>query len=328
MSYSWRGLSVDVARSFFGPDVLMRLIDRMADLGLNRLHLHLTDDQGWRLDIPGRPELAAASGPTSVAGGNGGYLSVREWDAVVAHADARGIVVVPEIDLPGHVNAALHACPALNPGGIVAPAYTGDDVGFSFLSAGLPATEEFLHDVLGAVARMTPGPWLHIGGDECPLLDDETYAELVRLAAGIVKDAGKQPIAWQEGALAGLGRGMVLQYWRTGTTPEDDAARARLVAQVAAGADVILSPASHTYFDLKYTPEDPVGQDWAGTLSVAKARDWMPEELLSIDPGRILGVEAVIWTEYIHTEERLNTMLGPRLEAFAEVANQFRGVPS
>ena len=320
MSYSWRGLSVDIARSFFGPDVLTRLVDRIADLGLNRLHLHLSDDQGWRLEIPGRPELTALSGRTAVTGGSGGFLSVGDYAALVEHADARGVVVVPEIDLPGHVNAALHACPELNPDGRAPAAYSGAEVGFSYLRVDRPQTEEFLRDVLGAVAALTPGPWLHIGGDECPLLSAADYGTLVRLAAGIVAENGKQPVAWQEGAAASLGAGLVLQFWQTAEDPRDS--RAKLLEQVAAGADVILSPASHTYFDHKCAPEDALGQDWAGTLPVAKVRDWRPADTLPIDPARILGVEAAIWTELIHTPADLDAMLFPRLEAFAQVVNR------
>jgi len=321
MTYSWRGLSLDIARSFFGLPVLTRLVDRLADLDINRLHLHLSDDQGWRIDIPGRPELTQKSGPTSVDGGDGGFLTVADYAHLVAYAAERGVVVVPEIDLPGHVNAALHACPGLNPGGRAPDAYTGTEVGFSHLDVDNPQTLAFLHDVLGALAAMTPGPWIHIGGDECPLLDDDAYARLVTMAATIVRDAGHRPIAWQEGSAAGLGNDLILQYWRTGES-DTPATRQRLLEAVEAGADVILSPASHTYFDLKYSPGDALGQDWAGTLSVEKTGDWRPEDVLPIDPARILGVEAAIWTEFIHTPADLDAMLLPRLAAFAEVAHR------
>jgi len=320
MTYQWRGLSLDIARNFFGPPVLKRLIDRLNDLDLNRLHLHLTDDQGWRIEIPGRPELTRESGGTSIDGGNSGYLTVGDYASLVEYADAKGVVIVPEVDLPGHVNAALHACPGLNASGVAAQVRTDPEVGYSFLNVNLPQTEDFLNDVLVALAEMTPGQWMHIGGDECPLLSNEDFGKLVSMAAGIVAETGHQPVAWQEGALAGLGKDLVLQYWRTGDSNEP-ALYDALLDQINVGADVILSPASHAYFDLRYDENDTVHQDWAGTLSVEKASDWVPAEVLPIDPARILGVEAAIWTEFIHTPEDLDNMLLPRLEVFADIAH-------
>ncbi|MDR1808658.1 MAG: family 20 glycosylhydrolase [Propionibacteriaceae bacterium] len=324
MTYAWRGLSLDIARSFFGAAVLTRVVDRLAGLGLNRLHLHLTDDQGWRLAIPGRPELTELSGPTAVRGGQGGYLTVAEWTNLVEHAAARGVTVVPEIDLPGHVGAALHAVPALNPDGRARPPDDGSAVGLTQLDPDLPATAEFLHDVLTAVAALTPGPWLHIGGDECPLLSEAAYAGLVRQAAAIVRAAGKIPVAWQEAALAGPEADLTLQFWSAGEAG-DPGIRRRLAASaarlVATGAPVILSPAAHTYFDHKYSPRDSFGQDWAGTISVEEAGGWVPEAAVpGLDPARIVGLEAALWTESIHDEATLDRMLWPRLEAFSRLA--------
>ncbi|MCL2736174.1 MAG: family 20 glycosylhydrolase [Propionibacteriaceae bacterium] len=321
--YEWRGLSLDIARSFFPPAVLRRVVDRLAEFDLNRLHLHLSDDQGWRLEIPSRPELTARSGSSAVAGGHGGFLSVDEYCDLVDYAWSRSVVVVPEIDLPGHTHAALHACPELNPGHEAPATFDGIDVGFSHLHPDLPGTETFVRDVLTQVAAMTPGPWVHIGADECPLLELDDYARLVRSACDILADSGKHPIAWQEAASAEVGPSLILQYWRTGLDHIPHALD-DLLAQIRDGAQVILSPASHVYFDMKHSPDDTLGQDWAGHLPVEKVRTWVPEKTLPIDPASILGVEAAIWTERIHTEEDLNRMLLPRLAAFAEVANRPR----
>ncbi|MDR2896366.1 MAG: family 20 glycosylhydrolase, partial [Propionibacteriaceae bacterium] len=209
----WRGFSLDIARSFYPLPVLLRLVDRLAELKLNVFHLHLTDDQGWRIEIPGHPELTDRSGGTAVAGGQSGFLMVADWQALVTYAHTLGIMVVPEIDVPGHTNAALHAIAALNPDGQARPAYDGVDVGFSQLHADLPATKAFLEDVFQALAAMTPGPWIHIGGDECHAMTDEEYTQIVRLVVDIVEQTGKRPIAWQEGALAGLGERLRLQFW-------------------------------------------------------------------------------------------------------------------
>ncbi|GAA1860705.1 family 20 glycosylhydrolase [Myceligenerans crystallogenes] len=203
--YGWRGLSLDVARHFFGPADLRAVVDLLGHYKFNRLGLHLTDDQGWRLEIPSRPELVARSSGTAVGGDPGGYLSVTDYAELQEYAAARGVVVVPEIDLPGHVNAATHAYGELNPGGLPTEAYEGIEVGFSRLHLGLPATEPFLRDVLGDVARMTRGPWVHFGGDEVHTMPPGEYREFVRLCQEIVGAAGKTPAAWQEAAGAGHG---------------------------------------------------------------------------------------------------------------------------
>ncbi|MDR2974954.1 MAG: family 20 glycosylhydrolase [Propionibacteriaceae bacterium] len=337
-SQPWKGFSLDIARSFYPLPVLVRMVDRLADLGLNVFHLHLTDDQGWRIEIPGRPELTERSGATAVRGGDSGWLTVGDWSALVAHGQARGVAIVPEVDVPGHTNAALHACHELNPGGVAPDAYDGDKVGFSQLRADLPATEVFLRDVFGALADMTPGEWIHIGGDECQSMTDPEYVDLVQMVTGIVESTGKKPVAWQEAALADLGERLALQFWMSVDNEDKWAAmdpavlekspsvrsRRALLRQAAKGAGVIMSPARYAYFDMKYELSDQRGQDWAGCLSVDKARDWDPRTVLpGLDPARIMGLEAAMWTEFIHTEADLHAMVQPRLAAFAEVANRF-----
>jgi len=334
-AYPWRGLSLDIARSFFPPTALRRLIDRLSDLGLNILHLHLTDDQGWRIEIPGRPALTEMSGRTAVRGASSGWLTVGDWVDLAEYAEGRGLTLVPEIDLPGHVNAALHALPELNPGPAPA-AYDGTEGTGSRLEPTLSQTEDFLRDVIGAVARITPGRWIHIGGDECLGLSDADYRTLVSLAANLVNESGKQPVAWQEAALAGLGDQLILQLWHIGSAADHpeaansgeadpiaalaDRTCTALLEQAGRGAAVILSPAPWTYFDMKQVA-DATGQAWAGTLTLDKASTWDPPATLpGLDPGRILGVEAAMWTEFVHTETALYDMLFPRLTAFARIA--------
>ncbi len=338
-SAPWKGFSLDIARSFYPLPVLLRLVDQLSDLGLNVFHLHLSDDQGWRIEIPGRPELTELSGPTAIRGGRGGWLSLEDWARLADRAERRGVTLVPEIDVPGHTNAALHACPELNPGGVAPSSYDGPEVGFSGLRADLPQTELFLRDVFGALAAATPGRWIHIGGDECHSMPDQDYIDLVRLATSVVEETGKEPIAWQEAALAGLGSRLALQFWMSIDGEEEwlrrDPAelealpvarsavrsRAAFLREAGRGARVVMSPARFAYFDLKYQPGDPLGQDWAGTISLDKARGWDPRTLLpGLDPSRIMGAEAAMWTEFVHTEADLDAMVLPRLAAFAEVA--------
>lgn len=223
--YGWRGLSLDIARHFFGPDHLRAVVDLLGQYKLNRLGLHLTDDQGWRLEIPSRPDLVARSSHSAVNGDQGGYLSVADYAELQEYAAARGVVVVPEIDLPGHVNAATHAYGELTPDGRPTEVYEGIEVGFSRLYLDLPTTEPFLRDVLGDVARMTRGEWVHFGGDEVHRMAPEEYLGFVELCQEIVTSSGKIPAAWQEAAGSGHG-------------DAETAAAALAAAGVGAGAGV------------------------------------------------------------------------------------------
>lgn len=313
--FSWRGLSVDIARHPLPLPDLLRLVDVLTDLRLNVLHLHLTDDQGWRLQVPSRPLLTELSGGTAVDDDPGGFLTTEDWAVLVDRAHALGVTVVPEIDLPGHVNAALHAYGELTPSGKPVEPYTGIDVGFSRLYADLPATAPFLHDVLGDVARATPGQYVHIGGDEVFTMDGEEYARLVRTAADAVEAQDRTVVAWQEAAAAPLTPGTVLQVWdmRENTT--------NVVRAAAAGARVLLSPGNRAYMDMMYDADCPLGRDWAGYLSLRRARCWAPEDVVpGLDLAHVAGVEAAMWTETTRDLDEVTWMLLPRLAAIAEVA--------
>lgn len=313
--FGWRGLSLDVARHFFAPAVVRRVIDLASTYKLNVLHLHLTDDQGWRVPIAGRPELTERSGPTAVDGDPGGAYTAADWTELLAYAATRHVTVVPEVDLPGHVNAALHAVPELNPDGRPAAVYTGTDVGFSRLTLDLPATRPFLAQVLGGLAAMTTGPFVHVGGDEVLTMDRDEYVRLVRAAATEVVAAGKRVVAWQEAAVAGLPRGSVVQLW------DEREGHEAVVAAARAGCGVLLSPASRVYLDMRYEPSFPLGTDWAGTIDLRRAYEWEPDDVVpDLPPRAVVGVEAAVWTETIRTPEELFRMLLPRLAAVAEVA--------
>jgi N-acetylglucosamine-6-phosphate deacetylase len=313
--YAWRGLSVDVARHFLPADDVLVLLDLLADLRLNVLHLHLTDDQGWRLDLPSRPQLAARSGGTAVDGDPGGWYDAAAWRRLVAAATARGIMLVPEVDVPGHVHAALHALPELNPDGVAPPPYTGIEVGFSRLTADLPATTPFLRDVFADLARSTPGTHLHLGGDEVLAMDREEYVRLVRTAAGAVEATGRAVVGWQEVATAPLTPGSVVQLWDEREDPGP------LVAAADRGARVLLSPASRVYLDMKEDASTPLGLEWAGHVPLPRTYDWDPATLVpGLAPGHVVGVEAAIWSETTRSLDDVTTLLLPRLAAVAEVA--------
>ena len=313
--FAWRGLSVDVARHFLSVDVLKVVVGLMAHYKLNVLHLHLTDDQGWRLHVPSRPHLARKSSGTAVGGDPGGCYTPTDFADLVQYADARGITVVPEIDVPGHVNAATHAYGELNPDGVPTDEYTGIEVGFSRLHADLPATGEFLRAVFADVAAMTPGEYVHIGGDEVLTMEREEYATLVGQASAAVRAAGKKVVGWQEIAATPLEPGTVVQYWDTRVDPEPFVAAAR------AGASILMSPAPKVYLDMKYDESTELGLDWAGHVEVRDSYEWEPTTLVDgLPPEAVVGVEAAVWTETIRDLDGLMTMLLPRLAAVAEVA--------
>ncbi len=308
--FPWRGAMLDVARHFFVVDDVRRFIDLMAAYKLNRLHLHLTDDQGWRLMIERWPDLAAVGGRSAVGGDRGGWYTRADYGAIVAHAAARGITIVPEIDLPGHTNAALSAYPELNPDGVAPPPYTGTEVGFSTLTLDRESTQRFLDEVLGEVAAMTPGPYLHIGGDEAHQTSPTAYAAFIERVQAIVSQHGKTMVGWEEIGRARLAPGAIVQHWHSA-----DALRG-----AAQGAGVILSPASRIYLDMKYGPETPLGLDWAGAVNVEAAYDWEPARWLDgLDEAAILGVEAPLWTETLRRRPELEWMAFPRLAGVAEI---------
>ncbi len=313
--FAWRGLSVDVARHFLPIDALKVVVGLMAHYKLNVLHLHLTDDQGWRLHVPSRPHLTRKSSGTSVGGDPGGYYTPTDFGDLVQYASVRGITVVPEIDVPGHVNAATHAYGELTPDGVPTDVYTGIEVGFSRLYADLPATGEFLRDVFTDVAGMTRGRYVHIGGDEVLTMEHDEYARLVAQAAAAVRAAGKEVVGWQEIATTPLEPGTVVQYWDTRVDP------APFVAAAHAGAKLLMSPGSKAYLDMKYDATTELGLEWAGHIELRDAYDWEPTTLVEGLPAdAVIGVEAAVWTETIRDLDALTSMLLPRLAAVAEVA--------
>ena len=308
--FAWRGLMLDVARHFFPVADVRRVIDLAAAYKINRLHLHLSDDQGWRIDIASWPELARVGGQTAVGGGPGGYYTQADYAALVAYAAARHITIVPEIDLPGHTNAALAAYPQLNADGRPRPPYTGIEVGFSSLAIDNELTYRFIDDVIGELAALTPGDYLHIGGDEALATAKEDYIRFIERVAAIVRAHGKRMVGWEEIGQARLEPSAIAQHWASG----------HATAAAAQGASVILSPAPRVYLDMKYDAATPLGLAWAGHISVRAAYDWEPAtQLAGVAEAQLLGVEAALWSETLTTLADIEFMLFPRLPGVAEV---------
>jgi hexosaminidase len=314
--FAYRGTMLDLARHFFTPDEIRAHIDTIAQFKINHLHLHLTDDQGWRLEIPSWPRLTEVSGGagTGVDGAGPGFLTTTEYAGLVSYAESRFITIVPEIDLPGHVNAAQVAYPELTRDGQPIAPRTDAEVGYSSLVADKEMTYAFVEDVIRTVAELTPGPFLHIGGDEAFSTPPEDYRTFLDRVLPMVGKYGKRAIGWHEMAAVDLPETAVPQYWRI--EPADDG-----VARAAAsGHQVIMSPADRSYLDMKYDESSPLGLDWAGVVGVARSYDWDPADRLpGVGEESLLGVEAPLWSETLRSLADVQYLVFPRLAAIAEI---------
>ncbi len=310
--FAWRGAMLDVSRHFFSVNDVKRYIELMALHKLNRLHLHLSDDQGWRIEITSWPNLTTHGGSTEAGGGPGGYYTQQQYSDLVAYAEDRLITIVPEIDMPGHTNAALASYAELNGNGVAPPLYMGIEVGFSALSVETEITYTFIDDVVREIAAITPGAYFHVGGDEVKTLTAPQYARFIERVQTIVQSHGKQMIGWDEIAPAPLLPTSIVQHWRPKTTPAE---------AVSQGATIIMSPADRAYLDMKYDPSTPIGLSWAACIDVQAAYNWNPASAAAgVPEAAILGVEAPLWTETVATIGDLELLAFPRLAAIAEVA--------
>lgn len=318
---AWRGLHVDVSRHFFEPAVLQELMDRMAPLNFNRLHLHLTDGPGWRLEIKRYPRLTSVGAWRKLLPpgpwdwrlheiGNhfpecyGGFYTQEEMRRLIAYGAERGIMLVPEVDLPGHAYASLVAYPEL---ALEPP--PGCKLGRDVLAVHKPGVRRFAREVLDELmALFPPGTPIHLGGDEVDdaLLSREQQRDFMQEMVDYVRAQGHPAITWDEAACNGV-RGQWVMLWR-----------AEMQAEVLAlGQPVILCPNSHFYFD--YPQAVGEGKPWEHVITPDAVRSFrMPES------PQVLGVQGNVWTEHIRTPERLFYMTFPRARAMAET---FFGAP-
>ena len=312
--YAMRGSMLDVARHFFGIDDVKRYIDFLAYYKMNTLHLHLSDDQGWRIEIKKWPRLTEYGGSTQVGGGKGGFYTQEQYKELVQYAADRFITVIPEIDMPGHTNAALASYPELNcnekdknP-----KLYTGREVGFSSFCTKNEKVYQFIDDVLKELTAITPGPYLHIGGDESHATKKEDYIPFVNRVQGMVKKQGKHVIGWDEIALSTLQPNTMAQYWADSVNSKN---------AVQQGAKIIMSPATRSYMDMQYDSTTRLGLHWAAYIEVDKAYNWNPATLVNgIERKDIIGVIAPLWTETIENINDIEYMVFPRLPGYAEIA--------
>ena len=312
--FAWRGTMLDVARHFFGVADVETYLDLLAYYKINTFHIHLSDDQGWRIAINSWPNLATYGGSTEVGGGPGGYYTQSDYAAIVAYAQARYITVIPEIDMPGHTNAALASYADLNCNGTAPPLDTQPQVGVSSLCVSDSETYTFVSDVIHEVAGLTPGPYFHVGGDEATATSASDFQSFFAQVEPFVQAAGKQMVGWDAvGQLTGLPSGSVVQYWAS--------ADAALVTQaLGQNAKVLMSPASLAYMDMKYDTSTTLGQNWAGYIDEQTGYSWDPATVLSgVTGSQIVGLEAPLWSETLLTLADVEYMAFPRIAGYAEI---------
>jgi hexosaminidase len=309
--YSYRGAMLDVARHFFDVGDVKLFIEYLAFYKMNVLHLHLSDDQGWRIEIKSWPNLTQHGGSTQVGGGKGGYYTQEQYADIVKYAQDRYITIVPEIDMPGHTNAALASYPELNCDGKATELYTGTNVGFSTLCTNKEVTYKFIDDVVKELAAMTPGPFIHIGGDESHVTKIEDYIPFVNKVQEIVTQHGKQVIGWDEIALSSLKPNSVAQHWAN--VPNAKKA-------VSQGAKILMSPAVKAYLDMQYDSTTPLGLHWAAYIEVDSAYIWDPVTLITgLEKENIIGIEAALWSETVTNMDEIEYLVFPRLPGYAEI---------
>ena len=308
--FAWRGSMLDVARHFFTVDEVKQFIDLLALYKFNVLHLHLADDQGWRIEIKSRPRLASMGSATQVGGGPGGFYTQEEYSDIVRYAQERYISIVPEIDMPGHTNAALIAHPELSCSRTPPAPYTRTEVGWSAFCPNKEETYALIDDIFRELAALTPGRYLHMGGDEVEVLTHEDYIKFVERVQDIIARHGKEMVGWEEIGKARLRPTTLAQQWKSDSA----------VLALRSGAKLIMSPSQKAYFDMKYTATTELGLRWAALIQLSDAYNWDPATYQAgVTESNIVGVEAPIWSETLRNITAVQYLAVPRLPALAEV---------
>ena len=311
-NFEYRGSMLDVARHFFSVEDVKKYIDILAYYKINTLHLHLTDDQGWRIEIKSWPKLTEIGGSSEVGGGPGGFYTQEEYKDIVAYAAKHFITIVPEVDMPGHTNAASVAYPILNGNGKTPKIYTGTEVGFSTFDANKDTVYAFIDDVVREISAITPGPYFHAGGDESHVTKKKDFIHFVSKVDKIVKKYGKKMIGWDEIVHADIDTSAIAQFWAN----EENAKLA-----VEKGLKVILSPGKKAYLDMQYDTLSKYGLHWAGYIPVDTGYVWTPERYVQgINKENILGIEAPLWSETVSNMDEVEYLVFPRMIGYSELS--------
>ncbi len=337
--FAWRGLSLDIVRHWFSPDQIRAVIDLLAVLKMNVLHLHLTDFQAWRYEVPGYPELTAGVE----------HLTSADLDDLAEYACERFVTLVPEVDLPGHTAAVARALPHLAPGPFAHPFTV-------HLDRATPGVEEFITAAITELVERCDSPYVHVGGDEAIGMPHENYADTVAYAASVVRELGRTPVAWQEAARTdAFGPRDLLQLWvadrdrfdaeamKQRVAPEHhplvDMA-AELFAQavddpgraVSRGVPMIVSSSDPLYLDRKPSDssllaaqnqaQDHLGHPGYPPTPSTSVLDWDPSSQRDVQESgvQVAGVEAALWCESVESFDDAAQLLLPRLALVAQRA--------
>ncbi|MFI0938875.1 beta-N-acetylhexosaminidase [Streptomyces sp. NPDC021020] len=345
--FGWRGFLLDVARHFMPKDGVLRQLDLMAAHKLNVLHLHLTDDQGWRMEVTRYPRLTEVGAwrertrvglaPSKVwdERPHGGYYTQDDLREIVAYAAERYITVVPEIDVPGHSQAAIAAYPELGNTDVVDTAALGVLDRWGVNPNVLAPTEgvlRFYEDVFGELLDIFPSTFVHVGGDECPKEqwresataqariaelgvgdEDGLQSAFIRHFDRWLAERGRRLIGWDEILEGGLAEGAAVSSWQ---------GYAGGIAAARAGHDVVMCPQTQVYLDWRQAdgPDEPVPIAHVRTLEDVYRFEPVPPELTAAQAAHVIGTQANVWTEVLDSARAVDYAVYPRLSAFAEVA--------
>ncbi len=309
-SLAYRGAMLDVARHFFSVADVKKFIDVLAYYKYNGLHLHLSDDQGWRIEIKSWPKLTEIGASTEVGGESGGFYTQEDFKEIVAYAKKHHMMIIPEIDMPGHTNAASVSYPILNGNGKTLKPYEGTRVGFSTFDTRKDTVYAFIDDVVREIAEISPSPYFHIGGDESHVTKKKDYIHFVEKVEKIVQKHEKRMIGWDEIGTADVDSSSISQFWSS-------TENAKLA--VAKGMQIIMSPAKKAYLDMQYDSLSKHGLHWAAFIPVDTAYNWSPKAYEGIPEKNILGLEAPLWSETISTISELEYLAFPRAIGYAEL---------
>lgn len=332
--FQWRGVHLDVCRHFFPKEFIKKYIDMLAMYKMNTFHWHLTEDQGWRIEIKKHPKLTEIGAWRNETMGDGtpygGFYTQEEVQEIVEYAKQRCIEIVPEIEMPGHSLAALAAYPELSCTGGPFEVATTWGVFYDVFCAGNDKTFEFLEDVLSEVVELFPGEFIHIGGDECPKYrwqncekcksrinaeglnnEHELQSYFIKRIEEFLNSRGKRLIGWDEILEGGLAPNAAVMSWR-GTEGG--------IAAAKSGHDAVMTPTSHCYFDY-YQALEGEPPAIGGYLPIEKVYSFepIPAGLTQQESKHILGAQANVWTEYMPNSRHVEYMLFPRLCALSEV---------
>lgn len=310
-NFEYRGTMLDVARHFFSVKDVKKYIDILAYYKYNVLHLHLTDDQGWRIEIKSWPKLTEVGGSTEVGGKSGGFYTQEEYTEIVNYAAKHHIMIVPEVDMPGHTNAASVSYPILNGNGKTVKLYEGTHVGFSTFNTRKNTVYSFIDDVVREISAITPGPYFHIGGDESHVTNKKDYIYFVNKVEKIVQKHGKQMIGWDEVATANIDSTSISQFWSS-------TKNAKLA--VNKNMKIIMSPAKKAYLDMQYDSLSKHGLHWAAFIPTDVGYKWTPESYEGIPKENIMGIEAPLWSETITNIDELEYLAFPRAIGYSELS--------